>query len=105
MQTPHETKSLKIALLSYRSAPYGGGQGIYVKDISLALESLGHKVDVISGEPYPLLEGDVNLIKQWYEDNEKPSIDLMLMGSPCQGFSNASKIVEMIIKVNIIQSN
>lgn len=63
MQTPHETKSLKIALLSYRSAPYGGGQGIYVKDISLALESLGHKVDVISGEPYPLLEGDVNLIK------------------------------------------
>tara|TARA_Y100000768_G_scaffold10886_3_gene7725 strand:- start:12386 stop:13585 length:1200 start_codon:yes stop_codon:yes gene_type:complete len=35
--------------------------------------------------------GDVNLIKQWYEDNEKPSIDLMLMGSPCQGFSNASK--------------
>ena len=63
MQTPHETKSLKIALLSYRSAPYGGGQGIYVKDISLALESLGHKVDVISGEPYPLVEGDVNLIK------------------------------------------
>lgn len=63
MQTPHDTKSLKIALLSYRSAPYGGGQGIYVKDISLALESLGHKVDVISGEPYPLLEGDVNLIK------------------------------------------
>lgn len=35
--------------------------------------------------------GDVNSIKQWYEDNEKPSIDLMLMGSPCQGFSNASK--------------
>jgi glycosyltransferase involved in cell wall biosynthesis len=63
MQTSHDTKSLKIALLSYRSAPYGGGQGIYVKDISLALESLGHKVDVISGEPYPLLEGDVNLIK------------------------------------------
>ena len=63
MQTPHQTKSLKSSLLSYRSAPYGGGQGIYVKDISLALESLGHKVDVISGEPYPLLEGDVNLIK------------------------------------------
>lgn len=34
--------------------------------------------------------GDVNGIKQWYEDNQ-PSIDLMLMGSPCQGFSNASK--------------
>ena len=33
--------------------------------------------------------GDVNSIKQWYENNEKPSIDLMLMGSPCQGFSFA----------------
>ena len=35
--------------------------------------------------------GDVNNVKQWYEDNGKPSIDLMLMGSPCQGFSNASQ--------------
>lgn len=35
--------------------------------------------------------GDVNHVKQWYEDNGKPSIDLMLMGSPCQGFSNASQ--------------
>jgi len=35
--------------------------------------------------------GDVNYVKQWYEENDKPSIDLMLMGSPCQGFSNASQ--------------
>ena len=54
---------LKIAILSYRSAPFGGGQGIYVKAISLALKNLGHSVDVISGEPYPILEDGVNLIK------------------------------------------
>ena len=54
---------LKIAILSYRSAPFGGGQGIYVKDISHALSSLGHSVDVISGEPYPHLHADINLIK------------------------------------------
>jgi len=54
---------LKIAILSYRSAPFGGGQGVYVKDISYALSSLGHSVDVISGEPYPHLHADINLIK------------------------------------------
>ena len=54
---------LKIGILSYRSAPFGGGQGIYVRDISKALASLGHSVDVISGEPYPELCFDVKLIK------------------------------------------
>ena len=54
---------LKIGILSYRSAPFGGGQGIYVRDISKALTSLGHSVDVISGEPYPELYSKVGLIK------------------------------------------
>ena len=63
MLTPPKNPKLKIAILSYRSAPFGGGQGIYVKDISLALKNLGHSVDVISGEPYPILEDGVNLIK------------------------------------------
>ena len=54
---------LKIGILSYRSAPFGGGQGIYVRDISQALLSLGHSVDVISGDPYPLLSPNVKLIK------------------------------------------
>jgi glycosyltransferase involved in cell wall biosynthesis len=54
---------LKIGILSYRSAPFGGGQGIYVKDISQALLSLGHSVDVISGDPYPQLYPNVKLIK------------------------------------------
>lgn len=63
MLIPPKNPKLKIAILSYRSAPFGGGQGIYVKDISLALKNLGHSVDVISGQPYPILEDGVNLIK------------------------------------------
>ena len=56
-------QKLNIAILSYRSAKYGGGQGVYVKDISMALSMMGHKVDVISGPPYPELYEDVHLIK------------------------------------------
>ena len=54
---------MKIGLLSYRSNPFSGGQGIYVKHLSLALTKLGHQVDVISGPPYPDLHEDINLIK------------------------------------------
>ena len=54
---------MKIGLLSYRSNPFSGGQGIYVKHLSHALAKLGHDVDVISGPPYPELSDSVNLIK------------------------------------------
>ena len=54
---------LRIAILSYRSAPFGGGQGVYIRDISYALSVMGHKIDVISGPPYPNLAKQVKLIK------------------------------------------
>ena len=54
---------LNIAILSYRSAPFGGGQGIYVYELSKALKEIGHNVDVISGPPYPELISDIELIK------------------------------------------
>jgi glycosyltransferase involved in cell wall biosynthesis len=60
---------LKIGLLSYRSHPYSGGQGIYVKHLSKALSKLGNDVSVISGPPYPELHDSVKLIKI-------PSLDL-----------------------------
>tara|TARA_B100002052_G_scaffold298656_1_gene332859 strand:- start:56 stop:1309 length:1254 start_codon:yes stop_codon:yes gene_type:complete len=60
---------LKIGLLSYRSHPYSGGQGIYVKHLSKALSRLGNDVSVISGPPYPDLDDAVQLIKI-------PSLDL-----------------------------
>ena len=54
---------LKIALLSYRSAPFSGGQGIFVKELSNALSKRGHEVDIISGPPMPTLDLGINLIK------------------------------------------
>ena len=56
-------QKLNIAILSYRSAQFGGGQGVYIRDISLALKLKGHNVDVISGPPYPNLHDGINLIK------------------------------------------
>ncbi|MBB3047296.1 glycosyltransferase involved in cell wall biosynthesis [Litorivivens lipolytica] len=55
--------SLKICILGYRSHPYGGGQGIYIRYLSKALREAGHEVDVISGEPYPHLDDGIRLIK------------------------------------------
>jgi len=54
---------LDVCLLSYRSDPYSGGQGVYVYHLSRALAALGHSVDVISGRPYPELDPRVNLIE------------------------------------------
>lgn len=47
--------SLKIGLISYRSNPHCGGQGVYVRHLSHALSDLGHDVEVISGPPDPKL--------------------------------------------------
>jgi len=65
---------LRIALLSYRSKPHCGGQGVYVRHLSRELARLGHHVDVYSGQPYPDLDevdgpGSVRLV-------EVPSLDL-----------------------------
>lgn len=54
---------MHIALLGYRSNPFSGGQGIYIKYVSRALVAHGHSVDVISAEPYPHLDDNVKLIK------------------------------------------
>lgn len=54
--------ALHIALLGYRSQPHGGGQGIYLHYLSKALVEAGHRVDVLSGPPYPELDPRVRLI-------------------------------------------
>jgi glycosyltransferase involved in cell wall biosynthesis len=61
--------SLRIALLSYRSKPHCGGQGVYVRHLSRELAELGHRVEVISGQPYPRLDAGPELL-------ELPSLDL-----------------------------
>jgi glycosyltransferase involved in cell wall biosynthesis len=52
-------RPLNICLLSYRSNPHCGGQGVYVKNLSRALTDLGHRVDVVSGPPDPGLDADI----------------------------------------------
>ena len=49
-------RPLRIALLSYRSKPHCGGQGVYVRALSRELVALGHTVEVVSGPPYPELD-------------------------------------------------
>ncbi|MFK5951611.1 MAG: glycosyltransferase family 4 protein [Desulfobacterium sp.] len=46
---------LSIAIISYRSNPHCGGQGVYVRNLSRALSDLGHRVEVIAGPPDPQL--------------------------------------------------
>lgn len=61
--SPVDQPKLKICLLGYRSNPYSGGQGIYIKFLSKALADAGHTVEVISGEPYPDLDPRIRLVK------------------------------------------
>lgn len=63
------SEPLRVALLSYRSKPHCGGQGIYVRHLSRELVGLGHTVHVFSGQPYPVLDDGVVLEKV-------PSLDL-----------------------------
>jgi glycosyltransferase involved in cell wall biosynthesis len=53
-----DDRPLRIALLSYRSKPHCGGQGVYVRALSRELVALGHTVEVLSGPPYPDLDAD-----------------------------------------------
>jgi glycosyltransferase involved in cell wall biosynthesis len=60
---------VRVALLSYRSKPHCGGQGVYVRHLSRELVRSGHEVEVFSGQPYPDLDDGVRLTKV-------PSLDL-----------------------------
>jgi glycosyltransferase involved in cell wall biosynthesis len=62
-------RPLRIALLSYRSKPHSGGQGVYVRHLSRELAALGHHVEVFSGQPYPELDDGPRLC-------QVPSLDL-----------------------------
>ena len=55
--------SLKIALLSYRSDPFSGGQGIYIKNISEALHNRGHEITIFSGNPLPEVNKAIKVVR------------------------------------------
>lgn len=86
---------LRIALLGYRSQPYGGGQGVYIRYLSKALVEAGHSVDVISGPPYPHLDSRVNLI-------QLPSLDLFengLLSLRPHHLKSMTNIIEWVSKL------
>jgi glycosyltransferase involved in cell wall biosynthesis len=60
---------LRIAYLTYRGKPHVGGQGVYTRHLAKALVELGHHVEVLGGQPYPILDERVPLI-------ELPSLDI-----------------------------
>ena len=66
---------MRIALLSYRSKPHCGGQGVYVRHLSRELAAQGHTVEVFSGQPYPELDPGPTL-------TEVPSLDLYNDANP-----------------------
>lgn len=76
---------MRICLLSYRSYRYSGGQGIYLRYLSQSLRDLGHRVDVVSGPPYPDLDDGVRLIKL-------TGLDLYSMSSVRRLFINPRKL-------------
>lgn len=67
MPAPHAP--LRIALLAYRGKPHVGGQGVYIRHLSKALVDLGHHVEVLGGQPFPVLDPRVPLV-------ELPSLDI-----------------------------
>jgi glycosyltransferase involved in cell wall biosynthesis len=60
---------LRIAYLTYRGKPHVGGQGVYTRHLTKALVDLGHHVEVLGGQPYPILDERVPLV-------ELPSLDI-----------------------------
>ncbi len=90
--TDNHQPFLRIALLSYRSNPHCGGQGVYIKSLSRALADLGHQIDVISGPPYPMLDPDIKLI-------QLPSLDLY---NP-EDLFRVPKISELMNSTNLIE--
>ena len=48
---------LRVLVLAYRGNPHSGGQGVYTRYLAKELVELGHEVDVLSGPPYPEMDG------------------------------------------------
>lgn len=74
---PEGERPLRIALLTYKGNPFCGGQGVYVRHLSRELARLGHTVEVIAAQPYPVLDLDEGVTL-----TELPSLDLYRQPDP-----------------------
>ncbi|MFF9216259.1 glycosyltransferase family 4 protein [Streptomyces viridosporus] len=71
-------RPLRIALLTYKGNPFCGGQGVYVRHLSRELARLGHRVEVIGAQPYPVLDEGYDGLRL----TELPSLDLYRQPDP-----------------------
>ncbi|WP_086734306.1 glycosyltransferase family 4 protein [Streptomyces glaucescens] len=71
-------RPLRIALLTYKGNPFCGGQGVYVRHLSRELARLGHHVEVIGAQPYPVLDEGYDNLRL----TELPSLDLYRQPDP-----------------------
>lgn len=86
---------LRVAFSVYRGNPTSGGQGVYTKYLSRELQSLGHHVEVFSGQPYPEVDFSIRL-------TEVPSLDLYRPDDPfripkLREFRNSWDLMEFAI--------
>ncbi|MET8567018.1 glycosyltransferase family 4 protein [Streptomyces sp. NPDC004783] len=72
-------RPLRIALLTYKGNPFCGGQGVYVRHLSRELARLGHRVEVIGAQPYPVLDEG---LEDRLSLTELPSLDLYRQPDP-----------------------
>ncbi|WP_217163890.1 glycosyltransferase family 4 protein [Streptomyces sp. AC512_CC834] len=78
-------RPLRIALLTYKGNPFCGGQGVYVRHLSRELARLGHRVEVIGAQPYPVLDEEPveeSLVGNRLSLTELPSLDLYRQPDP-----------------------
>lgn len=68
-------RPLRIAYLMFRGNPHCGGQGVYTRHLTRELVRLGHRVTVLAGQPYPVLDEGVELV-------EVPGLDLYRPENP-----------------------
>jgi glycosyltransferase involved in cell wall biosynthesis len=50
-------------MISYRSNPHSGGQGVYIRHLSRALNQMGHRVEVISGPPDLDVDSGISVVR------------------------------------------
>jgi glycosyltransferase involved in cell wall biosynthesis len=91
-EMPVNNRPLRICLLSYRSNPHCGGQGVYLKNLSRSLKDLGHKVEVISGPPDPQLDDDIPVY-------QLPGLDLYNPADPFR----VPKLKELVDPINLME--
>ena len=64
-----------MAWLVYRGNPHCGGQGVYTRYVAREVAALGHHIEVLSGQPWPVLDDPAQLV-------QVPGLDLYRQPDP-----------------------